>query len=91
MQHSTRLVLQTRLANTFAALRAARQPMTVAHLAEVMGTTARPVWEIAALESVGAVRRVANTVGRDCVDGRFEARPMSEWHGSLSTAVDHRA
>lgn len=90
MNQATRLALQTRLAATFAALRAAGQPMTIVHLAEKMGVTARPVWEIAALESIGAVRRVVNTVGRDCVDGRFEARPMREWKADISHAVDHR-
>lgn len=90
MNQATRLALQTRLASTFAALRSAGQPLTIAHIAEAMGTTARPVWEISALESIGAVRRVANTIGRDCVDGRFETRPMREWKADISHAVDHR-
>jgi hypothetical protein len=84
---TTLSTLNGRLANAFAALRAAGKPLTASQVGEAMGKRCA-VWECRALESIGAVRAV------DCatvnVEVRFEARPMKEWAADISTAAAFR-
>jgi hypothetical protein len=89
MQHSTRLALQSRLSTVFTALRAHGQAISLANLASDMGISYRPTWEAGALESIGAVRRISPVLGADSVDAKYEVRPMREWSGDLSRAVEY--
>lgn len=71
--------LNARIADVHAAFRKAGKPMTIAHVQDALGWRFQPVWEVEQLVARGALRRVANTPGVDCVDGRYEARPSREW------------
>lgn len=64
--------LNARIADTFAAFRAAGKPETVRHVQDALGWRFAPVWETEQLVSRGWLRRVANVPGVDCVDGRYE-------------------
>lgn len=64
--------LNARIADTFAAFRAAGAPTTIAHVRDALNWRHMPVWETEQLVARGWLRRVANVAGVDCVDGRYE-------------------
>ena len=71
--------INARIADVHAAIRAARKPVPATHVRDALGWRHLPVWEIEQLEARGAIRRVPNSVGSDCVDGRYESVPMAQW------------
>lgn len=71
--------LNARIADVHAAFRAASKPMTIRHIQDALGWRFAPVWETEQLVAKNVLRRVANTVGVDCVDGRYECRPSKDW------------
>lgn len=71
--------LNARIADVHAAFRAAGKPATICHIQDALGWRFAPVWETEQLLAKNVLRRVANTPGVDCVDGRYEVRPSREW------------
>lgn len=76
---SNAAVLNARIADVHAAFRAAGKPMTIAHVQDALGWRFQPVWEVEQLVAKSVLRRVPNTPGVHCVDGRYEVRPSREW------------
>lgn len=68
-----------KIADVFAVVRRAAEPLTIAQMRDALGWRHMPLFEVEQLVAKGALRRVANTPGVHCVDGRYEARPMKEW------------
>lgn len=71
--------LNARIATVFSAIRASKVPLTASHIRDSLKLNFTPVWELEQLQARGAIRRVTNVPGVDCVDGRYEAIPMRAW------------
>jgi hypothetical protein len=63
--------LTARIESVYTALKAA-PGSTAAHVQEALGWRHLPVWEIEQLQAQQRIRRLANTPGVHCVDGRYE-------------------
>lgn len=87
---SNAAALNARIADVMCSFRRLGVPSTIAQVQTELSWRFLPVWETEQLVAKQVLRRVPNTPGVHCVDGRYEVRPSRDHRAPRQRARQRR-